>query len=111
MNPSPFEARTKGPFEPSGTALYKSLTYAINQWDVLNSYVEDGRLPMDNEPVERAITSVAIGRKNTLFVGSKTGSERAATAYTVLGSCKLLALDPSAHLRDVFEKLLSKTSR
>ena len=91
--------------EAPGTALYKALTYAINQWDALNRYVEDGRLPIDNGPVERAITSVAIGRKNYLFVGSQAGGERAAIIYTVLGSCKLLGLDPNAYLRDVFDKL------
>ena len=82
-----------------------STCYAINQWDALNRYVEDGRLPIDNGPVERAITSVAIGRKNYLFVGFQAGGERAAIIYTVLGSCKLLGLDPNAYLRDVFDKL------
>ena len=67
--------------------------------------MEDGRLPMDNGPVERAIRSVAVGRKNYLFVGSVAGGERAAIIYTVLGTCKLLGLDPQAYLRDVFDKL------
>jgi transposase len=81
------------------------LSYAINQWDALNRYVEDTRLPIDNGPVERAITSVAIGRKNYLLVGSQAGAERAAVIYTVLGSCKFLGLEPNAYLRDAFDKL------
>ena len=62
---------------------------------------------MDNGPAERAIRSVAVGRKNTLFVGSQAGGERAAIIYTVLGTCKLLGLDPQAYLRDVFDKIIN----
>ena len=61
--------------------------------------MEDGRLPMDNGPVERAIRSVAVGRKNTLFVGSVAGGERAAIILAVLGTCKLLGLDPPVSSR------------
>ena len=92
-------------FESPGTSLSKALTYAINQWEALNRYVEDGRLPIDNGPAERAITMVAIGRKNYLFVGSEAGGETAAILYTVLGSCKVIGVNPNAYLRDVFDKL------
>jgi transposase len=71
----------------------------------IESLRRESRLPIDNGPVERAITSVAIGRKNTLFVGSQAGGERAAIILAVLGSCKLLGLDPNAYLRNVFDKL------
>ena len=62
---------------------------------------------MDNGPAERAIRSVAVGRKNYLFVGSQAGGERAANIYTVLSTCKLLGLDPQAYLRDVFDKIIN----
>jgi len=91
--------------EPPGTSLYKALTYAINQWQALNRYVEDGRLPIDNGAAERAITTIAVGRKNYLFAGSDAGGERAAVIYTVLGSCKTAGVDPFAYLRDVLDKI------
>ena len=75
--------------------------------------MEDGRLPIDNSPVKRAITTVAVSRKNYLFVGSEAGGETAAIVYTVLGSCKVIGVDPNAYLRDVFDKLANgwKASR
>ena len=91
--------------EPPGTAFYKALNYSIRQEAALRRYVEDGRLPMDNGPAERAIRSIAVTRKNYLFVGSDPAGERAAIVYTVLGSCKLAGVDPHAYLRDVLDKL------
>jgi transposase len=48
---------------------------------------------------------VAIGRKNYLFVGSEAGGKTAAIIYTVLGSCKVIGVNPNAYLRDDFDKL------
>lgn len=91
--------------EPPGTVLHKALTYAINQSAALSRFVQDGRLPIDNGPAERAITTIAVGRKNYLFAGSDAGGERAAIIYTVLGSCKTAGVDPFAYLRDVLDKI------
>ncbi|MFC1611093.1 IS66 family transposase [Myxococcota bacterium] len=91
--------------EPPGTSLHKALTYAINQWQALTRYAEDGRLPIDNGPAERAITTVAVARKNFLFAGSDASGERAAIIFSVLSSCALAEVEPSSYLRDVFEKI------
>jgi len=91
--------------EPPGTSLHKALTYAINQWQALIRYAEDGRLPIDNGPAERAITTVAVARKNFLFAGSDAGGERAAIIFSMLSSCALAGAEPWSYLKDVFEKL------
>lgn len=54
---------------------------------------------------ERALRSVAIGRKNYLFAGSERGAERAAAFYTRIETAKLNGLDPEAYLRDVLTRL------
>ncbi len=77
----------------------------MNQWTALNRFLDDGRLPIDNGEVERAIRVVAVGRRNYLFAGSDAGAERAAVMYTVLGSCALAEVDPLAYSRDVLAKL------
>jgi len=87
--------------------LAEAMGYTLRQWEALKRYTEDGRLPIDNGGVERAIRTVALGRRNYLFAGSDTGAERAAIAYTILGSCALVGIDPWAYLRDVFAKLAS----
>ncbi len=92
---------------PPKSPIGKALTYAVNQWKPLGRFLEDGRLPIHNNACERALRKIAIGRANWLFAGSDAGAERAAVIYTVLGTCRLRGVDPSAWLRDVLEKLAS----
>ena len=85
--------------------LGKAVTYARNQWSALTRYVEDGRLPIDNNAAERALRRVAVGRKNWLFAGSPAGGERAAVLYSLIESCRLAGVDPFAYLRDVIQRV------
>lgn len=66
---------------------------------------DDGRLEIDNLPVERALRGVAIGRRNYLFAGADSGGERAAAIYSLIGSAKLNRIDPEAHLRYVLARI------
>lgn len=90
---------------PPKTPLGRAITYAINQWASLQVYLTDGRIPIDNNAVERQIRRIAVGRKNYLFAGSDAGAERAATLYSVLGTCSLVGVDPYAYMRDVLERV------
>jgi transposase len=85
--------------------LGQAVTYARNQWSALTRYLEDGRLGPDNNPAERALRRVAVGRNNWIFCGSETGGERAAVLYSLVGTCKLQGIDPFAYLRDVFSRI------
>jgi transposase len=91
--------------EPPKSPLAKACYYAITRWQGLRRFLEDGRLPIDNTASERALRQVALGRANYLFAGSDQGGERAAIAYTVIGTCTLAGIDPLAYLTDVFQKL------
>lgn len=91
--------------EPPKSPLAKAAGYSIRQWEALKRYTEDGRLPIDNTACERALRGVALGRKNYLFAGSDAGADRAATMYTILGTCALAGVEPVAYLRDVLVKL------
>ena len=66
---------------------------------------EDGSIEIDNNPVERQLRAVALGRKNFLFAGSDAGGERAAAFYSLIGTAKLCGLDPEAYLREVFTRI------
>jgi len=68
-------------------------------------YAGDGRLAIDNNPAERALRTIAVTRKNFLFLGSEAGGERAAILYTVLESARLNGLDPEGYLADVLARL------
>jgi transposase len=89
------------PKSPMGQAI----GYALRQWDALNRYLNDGRLEIDNNGVERQIRSVAVGRKNWLFAGSDEGGKRAAILYSIIGTCALQAIEPWHYLKDVLQRL------
>ena len=68
-------------------------------------FVDDGRVEMDNNAAERALRTVAVGRKNYLFAGSDAGGERAAAIYSLLGSAKLNSIDPEAYMTAVLLRI------
>lgn len=80
--------------------LGQAIGYALNQWTALNRYLEDGRLAIDNNLVERQIRTVAVGRKNWLFAGSAEGARRAAALYSIICTCALQGVEPWAYLTD-----------
>lgn len=79
----------------------RAINYTLNQWQVLLLYCDDGIAEIDNNAAERALRSVALGRKNFLFMGADSGGERAAAMYTLIGTAKLNGIDPEAYLRHV----------
>ncbi|UEX77728.1 IS66 family transposase [Spiribacter halobius] len=87
------------------SALAAAAGYALGRWEALARYLGDGRLEIDNNAAERALRTVALGRKNYLFMGSDHGGERAALIYSLIGSARLNGLDPFAYLRTVLERI------
>jgi hypothetical protein len=83
------------------SVMGQAMAYSLNQWAALNTYLEDGDLAIDNNPAERAIRGIALGRRNWLFAGSHEGGERAAILYSMIESCKRHGVDPFEYLRDV----------
>jgi transposase len=83
----------------------KAILYALNCWEALTRYCDDGRLEIDNLPVERALRSVAIGRRNCLFAGADSGGERAAAIYSLIGTAKLNEIEPEAYLHHVLARI------
>jgi len=94
-----------GPEVIPKSPIGKAVTYAVNQWEALNRYLENGILCIDNSLSERVIKLVALGRKNWLFSGSDGGAQRAAVLYSLIASCKLCGIDPFLYLRDVLERI------
>lgn len=97
--------RVHSAHEPPKSLFGVALKYLSNHADALMRFLDDGRLPIDNGVVERLHRRVAVGRKNYLFAGSHAGGERAAIAYSVLGTCALLGVNANVYLRDVLPVL------
>ena len=87
------------------SALAQAVTYALNQWQALCRYTEDGRLTIDNNVSERRVRDQAIGRKNWLFLGSEQAGPRAAVIYTIIAGAKRHRIEPWAYLNDVILQL------
>ena len=93
--------------EPPKSSLAQACAYWINQWEALTRFLHDGRLEIDNTDVEREMRSIALGRKNSLFVGSDQGGMNAAVLYSLTRTCALNDVDPVAYLTDVLGKIAS----
>ena len=87
------------------SALAEAIRYALKLWPALIRYTGNGLVEIDNNAAERALRTVALGRKNFLFAGSDAGGERAAAIYSLIGSAKLNSLDPEAYLRFVIARI------
>jgi len=87
------------------SAIGKALGYSISRWPELMMYATDGKLNIDNNPVENSIRPVAIGRKNYLFAGSHEAAKRSAILYSLMGTCKLHGINPFIWLRDVLQRI------
>ena len=91
--------------------LAKAMRYMRRHWDGLIRYLDDGRLEMDTNVVERAIRPVTITRKNSLFAGSDAGARHWAIANTLIQSCKLNGVEPMAYLTDILQRIVSRRTK
>lgn len=87
------------------SGLAGAIRYALTRWVALTRYCDDGTIEMDNNAAERALRTVALGRKNYLFAGADSGGERAAAIYSLIGTAKLNGLDPQAYLSYVLGRI------
>jgi len=85
--------------------IRQAINYALNQWDALTRYCEQGFLAIDNNAAERAVRPCAIGRKNWLFCGNDGGGRTAAILFSMTSTAKRHGLDPFAWLREVLSRL------
>jgi len=91
----------------SGSAIAQAIRYALNRWDGLVRFLDDGRIEIDSNTVERAIRPIALSRKNALFAGSDEGAENWAMLASLIETCKLHGVNPEAYLTDVLTKLVN----
>lgn len=88
----------------------KAIGYALGQWELLEVFLEKGRLEIDNNLVENAIRPTALGRKNWMFIGADGAGWRSAVIYTIVHSCRARGVEPFEYLRDVLTRLPTMTN-
>jgi transposase len=89
------------------TKLAEAIRYALSRWTGLTRFLDDGRIEIDSNVVERAIRPIALNRKNALFAGSDGGAEHWATIASLIESCKLNGVEPHAYLADVIARIVA----
>ena len=90
---------------PGKSDLAKAFRYGLNRWSSFTLFLDDGRVAIDNNPAERALRPIGVGRRNWLFAGSDTGGETLARAMTIIETAKMNGLDPQAYLTDVLDRI------
>jgi transposase len=89
------------------TKLAEAIRYALSRWQGLTLFLDDGRIEIDSNVVERSIRPIALNRKNALFAGSDAGGVHWATIASLIETCKLCGVDPYAYLADVITKIVN----
>lgn len=92
------------------STIAEAIRYIRSRWAGLTHFLEDGRIEIDSNVVERAIRPLALNRKNALFAGSDDGGEHWAILASLIETCKLNAVDPQAYLGDIFTRLSVRTN-
>jgi hypothetical protein len=85
--------------------LAEAIRYALSRWAGLTSFLDDGRVELDSNTVERSIRPLALNRKNALFAGSDEGGDNWAVIATLIECCKLGAINPHKWLTETLTKL------
>ena len=92
----------------SGKSLVaEAIRYALHHWDGLTLFLDDGRIELDTNLVERSIRPIVLNRKNALFAGHDLGAENWACIASLIETCKLHGVDPQAYFTDVLTKLVN----
>lgn len=87
--------------------LAEAIRYTLSRWAGLGRFLDDGRVEIDSNVVERSIRPIALNRKNALFAGSDGGGEHWATIASLIETAKLNGVDPYAYLADVITRIVA----
>ena len=93
------------------STLAQAMRYALNHWNGLILYLDDGRLELDTNTVERAMRPVALGRKNALFAGADSGGRHWAIVATLIQTAKLNDVEPLAWLTDALQRIVARRTK
>jgi len=96
---------------PKKSPTAKAIAYALNNQVALMRFLGNGKIEIDNNAAERAMRSIAIGRKNWLFAGSDRGGDTAAGMYTIIETAKLNHINPWKYLSKVLSLIQDYNSQ
>lgn len=90
---------------PPKSYIGKAIKYAINNREELTRFIEDAKLPLDNNFAERGLRIIALGRKNFLFAGHTEGAQNLAILQSIVSTCRLHGVNPYEYVKDVLIRI------
>jgi hypothetical protein len=93
---------------PGRSAIAEAMRYGLSRWEGLCRFLDDGRIEIDTNTVERSIRPIALNRKNALFAGSDEGGANWAIIASLIETAKLNGVNPHAWLADTLTKLVNR---
>ena len=100
-------SNTSSPASPPRRTIADEIRYGLNHWDGLTRFLDDGRIELDTNIVERGIRPIVLNRKNALFAGHDEGAENWACIASLIETCKLNGVDPQSYFADVLTRLVN----
>ena len=97
--------REKKDAYPPKSPMGRAISYATKNWTELTEFLNDPKIPPDNNRSESALRVIALGRKNFLFVGDEANGEELAGLYSLVSTCAINGVDPLAYLTDVLRRI------
>lgn len=96
---------------PVRSLTARAISYALNNEAALKRFLENGKIEIDNNAAERAMRSIAVGRKNWLFAGSDSGGQTAAAIYSLIETAKLHNINPWLYMKQVLTQIQDYNSQ
>jgi transposase len=100
-----FEAQLKT--LPARGPIAEVIRYPLNHWAGLEQFLDDGRIEIDNNTVERSMRPITLSRKNSLFAGSDEGAENWAAVASLIETCKVNSVNPQTYFTDLLTRLVN----
>ena len=89
----------------------KAISYMLSRKENFKVYLNNPDIRMDNNPAERALRKVCIGKKNWMFIGSKKAGNSAAVLFSLVQTCRAMDINPREYLEDIFTRLLDHPAK
>ncbi len=90
---------------PGQSPIRKAIAYSLNHWEGLMVYLDDARVPIDNNATERDIKPFVIARKNFLFSATQAGADALGVHFSLIVTAKHHGLDPMAYYTEVLKRI------
>jgi hypothetical protein len=88
------------------STIAEAIRYALTRWSGLTRFIDDGRVEIDPNVVERTIRPLILNGKNALFADSDGGGHHWAILASLIETCRPNGVDPQAYLAGVFARLV-----